>query len=285
MRKQINCANCGGIGHIYKNCSQPVASYGVICFNSSFKYLLIQRKDSMSYVEFIRGKYVIEHRRYIYKLLSQMTVAERDCIKDNDFDTLWRDLWQISDCNSFVREYTEAKIKFDKLRNGFYISQSQSQSQSHTTHNQTEPVIFFDLEIALLKTKSELKEPEWGFPKGRRNINEDDFDCATREFNEETAIDLSHLRFLQPTKPYDEVFIGSNKVRYKHVYYLAEYTPPASHSPSQTLNHMQLREIKAMRWMSYNEALEKISADNIERKELFKRAHVIIMNSQSLEKT
>lgn len=277
MRKQIYCANCGGMGHIYKQCNHPITSYGIMCFNDNMEYLLVQRKDSMSYVEFIRGKYVLENRKYVYKLLSQMTVIERQRLETHDFDGLWKQLWQITDCNSFVREYMEAKAKFERLRKGIFLRSSQSGPDN--------PGIFFNLEHALRATKSELQEPEWGFPKGRRNINEEDFDCASREFNEETAIDLRYLQFVQPTKPFEEVFLGSNKVRYKHVYYLARYACHDSHSPSQCLNKLQLREIKAMKWFTYNDVLTKINVENIERKELFRRVHNIVLRHHNPHNT
>jgi hypothetical protein len=70
-KNTILCANCGGVGHIYKSCNHPVISYGVICYqmfydldtNSIYpKYLMVQRKDSLNYVEFIRGKYDVQNR-------------------------------------------------------------------------------------------------------------------------------------------------------------------------------------------------------------------------------
>lgn len=279
MRK-IFCANCGGVGHIYKHCNQPVTSYGIMCFNENLEYLLVQRKDSMSYVEFIRGKYVLENRKYVYTLLTHMTPIERERIQTVDFETLWKQLWQINDCHTFVREYTEAKARFERLRKGFYL-RSSNNGKGAVEPSDGDPGIFFNLELALLATKSELSEPEWGFPKGRRNINEGDFECAVREFNEETAISENHLQFAQPNKPFEEVFTGSNKVRYKHVYYLAQYKPPDSFSPSSVLNRLQLREIKALAWLPYEEVLTRISAQNVERKELFKRVHNIVLKSQS----
>ena len=63
-KKHIFCANCGCIGHVYKSCNHPVISYGIICYTLFYdmeanivypKYLMVQRKDSLSYVEFIRG--------------------------------------------------------------------------------------------------------------------------------------------------------------------------------------------------------------------------------------
>ena len=269
MRKQVFCANCGDFGHVYKNCNKPVASYGIMCFNDRMQYLLIQRKDSMSYVEFIRGKYILENRGYVLELLTHMTHAERERLQRDDFDSLWKQLWQITDCNTFIREYMEAKAKFERLRRGVLLRTSTDEQPNQET--------LFNLEISLKNTSSVLDEPEWGFPKGRRNINEEDFDCAVREFNEETAIDIKTLKFIPPTRPFEEIFTGSNKVRYKHVYYLAQFCPPEQHSPSQHLNRLQLREIKAMKWFSYDEVLEKIQSANIERKELFKRVHQIVM--------
>ena len=60
--KTIYCTNCGKIGHNYKNCKNPIISYGIMLFkyyNNNLYLLLIQRKDSISYIEFIRGKYSI----------------------------------------------------------------------------------------------------------------------------------------------------------------------------------------------------------------------------------
>jgi len=54
------CRNCGLNGHIYKNCPHPIISFGIICYKidgNEIKYLMIQRKDSLSFMEFVRGKY------------------------------------------------------------------------------------------------------------------------------------------------------------------------------------------------------------------------------------
>ena len=44
-------------------------------------------------------------------------------------------------------------------------------------------------------------EPEWGFPKGRRNFNETDLNCALREFNEETGINMKSIKLLEKLVP------------------------------------------------------------------------------------
>lgn len=54
--------------------------------------------------------------------------------------------------------------------------------------------------------------PEWGFPKGRRNIGESDIACATREFNEETGLNQLQYRIFENLEPIREVFFGNNNV-------------------------------------------------------------------------
>ena len=94
----VQCGNCGIYGHIYKNCNKPILSYGIIGFkkfkqkndqilkNNMFnslnsneddfiiKYLLIRRKDSLSYCDFLRGRYDIEDSNMIIRFLTDMTI-------------------------------------------------------------------------------------------------------------------------------------------------------------------------------------------------------------------
>ena len=64
---------------------------------------------------------------------------------------------------------------------------------------------FITIDTLIQNSKYNFVNPEWGFPKGRKNIKESNIECALREFNEETrkapntadAIDQL-WRFLQP---------------------------------------------------------------------------------------
>jgi 8-oxo-dGTP pyrophosphatase MutT (NUDIX family) len=282
----ILCANCGGIGHIYKSCNHPIISYGVICYqmfydqqtNSIYpKYLMVQRKDSLSYVEFIRGKYEIQNRLYLLRLFSFMTTIERERIRNNDFDNLWKDMWckhtDQENNKNFTREFSDATIKFNMLKNGFYIKTDQGN-------------IFINLEVILNNTKAEYEDTEWGFPKGRRNINEDDISCAVREFREETGIQPRNIRLCADIKPCEEVFSGTNKVRYKHVYYISKYINTVNSMDLLSsnedhlfdpLNKQQCKEIKDVQWFSYTDAQLRIRNQNVERKELLKRINSVIL--------
>jgi len=63
-------------------------------------------------------------------------------------------------------------------------------------------------------------EPEWGFPKGRRNTNETDYECAIREFSEETGFSKNIIKPVHNVIPFEEIFTGSNYFSYKHKYFL-----------------------------------------------------------------
>jgi 8-oxo-dGTP pyrophosphatase MutT (NUDIX family) len=275
-RKQnVMCANCGCMGHIYKTCNHPVISYGIICYQLVYDpqtnsicplYLMVQRKDSLSFVEFIRGKYDINNKTYILKLFSNMIEDERERIHNSDFDTLWKNMWCKNPADetnkNFTKEYNEASQKFDMLKNGFLIKSSGGD------------LIYFNIDYIINNTKAQYSETEWGFPKGRRNINEDDVSCAIREFKEEAGIPLKQIRFCQDMKPYEEIFSGMNKVRYKHVYYIAKYNPLDARPILAAT-----KEIKCVQWFNYKEAQEHIRTQNVERKELLKRLNACIMRS------
>lgn len=268
----ILCANCGAPNHIYKNCNHPITSFGVVCVrfmrNQDViepQYLMVQRKDSLSYGTFLRGKYRTDMRSYIMELFQNMTCEERNDIKMKTFEELWKDLWQITECNSFMREYEDAKRKFDILKRGFLVPNQDSET-------------LFNIDFILDNTTPLYDETEWGFPKGRRNINEDDITCALREFSEETSIPCEHVSIMHPN-PIDEVFIGGNRLRYRHVYYTclltnAEYMNCKSIAPYTAL---QKREIKKVEWFPYKQAQANIRDINAERKELFKCIHTNVM--------
>ena len=60
---------------------------------------MVQRKHSLGYMEFIRGKYNINDIENIKYLLEQMTPEELQNINNNNFDYLWNMLWD-NDPNS-----------------------------------------------------------------------------------------------------------------------------------------------------------------------------------------
>lgn len=274
VTKPIVCCNCGGVGHLYRQCNHPITSFGCIAIrlqydaitNTMFpEYLMVQRKDSLAYVEFLRGKYNLQNVTYLSTLLSNMTPDERGKILSKSFEELWKELWSHS-CRVFAKEFAVARDKFNMLKNGYLLRTKDG------------PIKRIDVSHIYAQLKRTLHETEWGFPKGRRNFYEDDKRCALREFKEETGINLAHIRILRDMKPVEEVFSGTNHMRYKHVYYLAKLVANTNAIFDPNNKH-QVREIKDVKWFCYHDAQAKINDAYIERKELLKRVNALVMKS------
>lgn len=97
------CNNCGKSGHGFYQCKNPITSYGVIIFRhvknhvsnkKERQYLMIRRRDTISYVDYMRGKYSLFNRKYIKSLVKDMTDHEQEQIMSQPFDTLWYELWK-----------------------------------------------------------------------------------------------------------------------------------------------------------------------------------------------
>lgn len=187
---------------MYRACTEPVSSFGIICVRvptpGQLQYLMVQRKDSLAYVEFIRGKYSVRNHEYIKAMLSDMTHIERERIATQSFEDMWREFWH-SEGRPFAKEFEGSCGRFSMLRSGYEL----------------EDASWFDLGVALSSTKSEHSEAEFGFPKGRRNINETDMRCACREFSEESGIDFNSVVMVPDVQPVQETFVGSNGVCYQ----------------------------------------------------------------------
>jgi 8-oxo-dGTP pyrophosphatase MutT (NUDIX family) len=267
-----HCTNCGLSGHFFRNCMLPVTSYGIIAVkfpndinvsslflnsnninkNDAIQFLLIQRKDSISYVEFIRGKYNSYDEEYICKLLQGMTENEQCNIITRTFNELWNGLWgENSSIKSHKNNYDVSEKKYIHIKNR--------------------------LQQLIDSISSKWMDPEWGFPKGRRNPHESDINCAIREFQEETGITRNNFTVIQNTFPISETFFGSNQVHYCHKYYIAICNNTLEVEMNNDNPHMA-REIGAIKWCSLDESLSKIRPDNIEKREILLKAGKIMRN-------
>ena len=306
INNNIFCINCGKDGHISKKCNQPITSIGIICIKlnnininsiikyikkiqnniemSNFekndikkikstingdlsifmderiKYLLIRRRNTFSYIEFIRGKYNLENIDYLQYIIEYLTVDEKEIILQNTFDDLWKNFWGINHTNN-TDEFNLSKLKFNKLKEGF-------------CYKKNDITFFINLNVLFENTLHNFKEPEWGFPKGKRNNREKNIDCAKREFQEETNL-TDNMFFILNNSPVDETFLASNNYRYKHIYYTAQFNNDIDSSLSIDLtNKHQLIEVSDIKWMSFNEAYKKIRDYNFERKLLLYNVHL-----------
>lgn len=271
--KSICCRNCGQHGHLYRDCPHPITSFGIICYrdgsNGQPEYLMIQRRDSLSFMEFIRGKYEVADIPYIKQLLSGMTHAEREMLLDIGFEELWNHVWYQPCIPRHSNEFDHAKAKFDTLLDGF-----QFEGRKIT------------LQDLITESPSPYTEPEWGFPKGRRRLREEDVNCAVREFCEETRFTATDIRIARNMPPFEEIFFGTNRVLYRHTYFLACYVgnknPLMEVDPT---NIGQAREVRALRWFDFQGVLKHIRMHNHERKQLFMQAHTLVLKRENSART
>ena len=252
------CSNCGADGHLFRNCTEPVTSYGVIAMRyadstkhiNSLQFLLIRRKDSISYIEFIRGKYNPSDEKFIFTLLRNMTQDEQKRLLSHTFEQIWQNMWgNISKLQSHRNDYQKSEERFNLLHP--------------------------NLDKWISANPSQWTEPEWGFPKGRRNTFEKDVHCAIREFVEETGLEENQFSMVHNTKSIIESYIGSNKVHYCHKYYLAICNSSVNVKVDNTNVHMT-REIGDIQWLSFHDAFAKIRPDNIEKREILMKSQKIM---------
>jgi len=281
------CLNCEKIGHILNKCKHPVTSYGVVSFNveeslkiplfltyqemqfinimeynyknlsnishyhtymERIKFLMIMRRHSFTYIEFLRGKYNLYNKENIKNLFKLMSWQENLSILTNTFDMLWNNLWMITAHNyTYKKEYINAMIKFNKLKEYNFYNLLDSNNLSV------------------------YSEPEWGFPKGRKNINENIKTCAMREYIEETT--LQNTVIMDNINMVEELYVGTNNVNYKNSYYIG-YNPTLE-EPSNIVESFEIGDIK---WVTLNECLGLLRPYEKVKKVLIHNVYFFILN-------
>ncbi len=252
----MECANCGTIGHTFRDCKEPVMSYGICAIkivDGVPQYLLIRRRDSISYVEFLRGKYKMDNREYIQLLINGMTVEERGRLLSQPFDRLWETLWNSQNTRQFRNECEAARRCFEALKN------------TGDTYGRLLVRYIEDASTA-------WTDAEWGFPKGRRSVHEKEIDCALREYGEETGLNPKLLHLVDGESPLVEEYTGTNGIRYKQIYFVAAVGAD-SVAVMAAGNRVMNREVGNIGYFSFDDALAKIRPTNGEKRALLERLH------------
>jgi len=219
----------------------PITSYGIILYtfekNKYLKYLVCQRRDSISYIQYLQD--LIDETN-IEKYINLMSKEEKNrCLEyyyKNDPHSIWKDLWINHNSKIYKNDYKRCTDIFIKNMNKYLH-------------------YFKDDNIG-------QKENPWCFPKGRMNYNENEIECALREFEEETCIPSNTISIDKNVK-FEELYIGSNNLLYKTVYYVA-YIP---FIPKKTYKYYPLNirkkfissEFHEIEWMEYNTAMEHLN--------------------------
>lgn len=240
---ELFCNNCGKYGHLFHICKIPITSIGIICFRvnkNDIEFLMIRRKDTLGYIDFTRGKFSIQQKTYILNMIHQMTTYEKELL-----------LKKSAQVKKNENNVPNLKERIVQLIHGVVREDGES----------------YDLESLIAESNAsgqQWEEPEWGFPKGRRNAQESDFECALREFSEETGYSCHNLKNIRNVVPFEEVFTGSNYNSYRHKYYLM-YIP---YEVSICNNNFQKSEVSKMEWKSLPQCLNSIRPYNLEKRNL-----------------
>ena len=288
-RRIIYCANCGEEGHIVRECDNPLTSFGLITFKTIYtkeqdeqdlnseltrivpttekqyplvKFLMIQRKDTMGYIDFLRGKYpsddILGRNRMTRKdirknYIDEMIDTERDNIKQKSFDEMWDLLW----VNKNSRPYKNEK-------NSAYRHFKEFHSEALDVINSSVPKWFFS---------------EFSFPKGRKQLRENNKKCAQREFQEETGYNDNDYRLVN-CKPFEEHFIGTNCIPYTHIYYLSESDTNIRKPIVDQSDKVQIGEVKNIGWFTLDQALGLIRDYDHDKKKVLLQAYEYITHTR-----
>ncbi len=222
----------------------PVLSVGVIAvgWRDGVPYfLLINRKDSMPFCDIVRRQQPITHPLHLQRLVDAMTNGEKAKLrKASDagvWHEIWRDMWGSSGQSGLGNEYSTAEHCFMRLQETGLLRK------------------------ALDESPTSWDEPEWEFPKGRKSYQERDQMCALREFEEETGIPSSNLQLVSNVVPIEATYTGTNGKGYRSRYYLGLIA-----DMDVDLSRYQRSEVREVRWMTYDEAMERIRDYHVEQR-------------------
>jgi 8-oxo-dGTP pyrophosphatase MutT (NUDIX family) len=228
--------------NIQKDKIKQKYSWGIACVRKNpttniKEILLIQKRYTYAFHEFVHGKYIqsnLKSNKYLndqlIKLFNNMTVNEKIDILSCNFDQMWYRVWLDSPKPHI---YYQAKNKF-------------------------ETTFLFDKGEKLKKIIGKTNNVQliWEIPKGRRkNKFESNLQCAIREFNEETNIDKKNYKILPNlSKIYSHI---DDNIQYINHYFIANYDESniSKHNKSAIVDiskKEQIGEICNIKWVSLN---------------------------------
>jgi 8-oxo-dGTP pyrophosphatase MutT (NUDIX family) len=217
---------------------------------------MLRRKDSFGYIDFMRGKYSLYNIEHTQSIVNEMSIDEKEKILTEPFDNLWKQMWGNALNIQYRNEESSSIKKFDLIKSGIIIDD-----------------VKITLSDIIEKSNTKWKETEWEFPKGRRNYQEKDLDCAFREFEEETGISKSNINIIENVLPFEEIFIGTNHKSYKHKYFLA-YSK--ENENEHNLENFQKSEVSKLEWKTIDECLESIRPYSLEKKQLITNINKVL---------
>lgn len=221
----------------------PIVSYGIICVFPSpdgYRFLVVQRRDSYAYVDFILGNYPIHDKWRISQLFIEMTPNEKFRLLKYSFDDLWKDFLCDKPLEDNRRKYEQCSTKYNLIKDQIpYLVKSNPSINRNT---------------------------EWGFPKGRRHKEESFMHTAFREFFEETGLHSTATSLtLVQRKPLMETYRGTDSKLYKTVYWITIYNDSNPISPKFIPTYNNIRgyiisdEVSDIKWIDVKDKKRYLS--------------------------
>lgn len=240
----------------------PVLSVGMVPFyvdTSGLRVMMIRRKVTVGFMDFVRGKYSVANIHRLVALIDTMTLIEKELILSGTYTEMWAKAWGEGHSGGAYRlEAEQANGLLETIRRGVSLGGE-----------------LVALEGLVKQSTTSWTEPEWEFPKGRKNFQEKDIDCAYREVAEETGLHRCNFDVVRNISPIEETFIGSNLKSYKYRYYLANVS-----DSSADLSKFQKSEIGDARWFSCDEAIDVIRSYHIEKQRVVEQVRKTLESVQ-----
>lgn len=245
------CKNCRKSGHMADRCPVPIVSYGCIAVSSRWtgnklenKYVMIRRQHTIPFMDFVRGRY--NNMDDVHKMFSRMTVGEiaelgsaAELGAARRIEPVWRKLWSMSADHPLGKnqraEVALTESKFSQLDVGKLVEEYLPLADETT---------------------------EWGFPKGRRESEETEEECAVREFMEETGFKQRDFKLLN-VPPVVEEYRGTDGRLYQHIYYILRLSQWVREP-----RNFSSYEVAEVGLFSYDDAIERIKDYHKEKREV-----------------
>ena len=199
-----------------------------------------------------------------------MSIQEKKKILENDFKTLWNNLWLIENNLKNKNEFYKGIIKFNILKNGYFNDKKN---------------ISVSLKYLIDNSDENYEMEEWYFPKGKKekilNNIETDIQASLREFCEETNIDKKLIK-IHKNKILEELHLGSNNKYYKTIFYLSEYLSDDLNNVINKFQNFktsfQKTEIGNIKWIDISELKNYFRDYETSKYKLIKKLEKIIEN-------
>lgn len=218
--------------------SKITTSYGLIVFThdgDEVRYLMTRRRDTFSYECILRGQYTPER---LVEYVAHTTEEERARLMRYPFEPLWKDLWVSPKRRLYRMEFRRAKEIFEENA---------------------------ELIRSLIEACPTVGRDVWEFPKGRVFSEESGFQCALREFEEETNIKRGCVSVLKNAGVHEDNYQGTDHNMYRSVYFIGYIEDglsiPLSYQPCPYGMRADFisDEVMDVKWLSYEEAVERCS--------------------------